>query len=154
MGYLDIISLEQAKNYLKIDDGQTETDQEITRMIKGAFSYIEKITNHIMYARDKVYDVDNCLQMSLVYVYDFPINSIPDNATQSKKASYSTIYTTDDTITLNIGYHDPTDIPQELIEAAYQIIKVWFYESEKQSNSTLIPISVEDAISSNKRFII
>ena len=42
--YTDIISLERAKLYLKVDELQTATDQEITSMINSSLSFIEKRT--------------------------------------------------------------------------------------------------------------
>ena len=36
--YTDVISLERAKLYLKIDSLQTETDDEITSMINSSLS--------------------------------------------------------------------------------------------------------------------
>ena len=71
MAYIDVISLERAKNYLRIDTTLTDDDAEITAMINGACSYIEKRTNLIFYPRNKVYK-GSCQ----VKVYDYPINSI------------------------------------------------------------------------------
>ena len=53
MAYLDIVSLADAKNYLKIDDTLTEDNSNITRMIKASLSQIERITNHVLFARSK-----------------------------------------------------------------------------------------------------
>ena len=55
MAYIDIIPLADAKVYLRIDDTLTEDDAQITRMINGALSYVERYTSHILYARDKEY---------------------------------------------------------------------------------------------------
>ena len=44
--YLDVITLERAKNYLRIDADLMEDDAEIESMINGALRYIEKRTNH------------------------------------------------------------------------------------------------------------
>ena len=149
MSYLDVISLERAKLYLRIDDDVNETDSEITNMIIGALSFIEKRTNHIMYQRDKVF-IGNCT----VNVYDYPINTIPNTSTECLYSTYSNI-TTDSTnkVILNVGYSDVANIPEELIQAALQILKVWYYEAEKQVNTTLIPESVLMALDLNKRYI-
>ncbi len=53
MAYLDIITLADAKIYLRIDDTLTEDDAQITRMIKASLSQIERITNYIFFARSK-----------------------------------------------------------------------------------------------------
>ena len=60
MAYLDIITLADAKTYLRIDDTLTEDDAQITRMIKASLSQIERITNYIFFARSKSYVVENC----------------------------------------------------------------------------------------------
>jgi len=153
--YTDVISLEQAKLYLRIDDGQTVTDDEITQMINSALSFIEKRTQHIFKTRDKVYYKD-CALVQKATVYDYPINN-PEGEGFIEGIVYKTnkaiVPTVDDMVTLNIGYSDVDDIPSELIDAALQIIKVWFYEAEKQVNTSLIPLSVMQAIDVNRRFV-
>ena len=150
--YTDVISLERAKLYLKIDDDQTVTDDEITSMINSSLSFIEKRTNHIFKTRDKVYYKD-CALVQQVKVYDYPIDNSVTELDIVYRPLYAIVPTVNDMVTLTIGYTDVDDIPNELIDAALQIIKVWFYESEKQVNTTLIPLSVMQAIDVNRRFI-
>jgi hypothetical protein len=150
--YTDVISLEQAKLYLRIDDGQTVTDDEITQMINSALSFIEKRTNHIFKTRDKVYYKD-CALVQQVKVYDYPIDNSETDLDIVYRQLYAIVPTVNDMVTLTIGYTSVDDIPSELIDAALQIIKVWFYEGEKQTNTTLIPLSVIQAIDVNRRFI-
>lgn len=149
--YTDIISLEQAKLYLRIDDDQTVTDDEITQMINSALSFIEKRTQHIFKTRDKVYYKD-CALVQQVKVYDYPIDNTED-LDIVYKTNCAIVPTVNDMVTLTIGYSSVDDIPSELIDAALQIIKVWFYEAEKQVNTSLIPLSVMQAIDANRRFI-
>jgi len=148
MSYLDVISLERAKNYLRIDSDLTDDDTEITSMIKAACGYVEKRTNHIFYAREKVY-TGSCQ----VKVYDFPINSItlPLDPFVCYFSMFA-IFPNDKTVTLNVGYA-VGEVPDELIQACLQMIKVWYFESEKQVNSTLIPESVKEVIDIYKRFL-
>lgn len=148
--YTDVISLNQAKLYLKIDSTQTETDAEIISMIGSALSFIEKRTNHIFKTKEKIYYKD-CALVQQVKVYDFPIQE-PPTGTITRNL-YSIVPTVNDFVTLEVGYTNIEDIPSELIDAALQLLKVWFYESEKQTNSTLIPLSVMEAIDVNRRFI-
>lgn len=149
--YTNVISLEQAKLYLRVDSDQDVTDDEITQMINSALSFIEKRTNHIFKTRDKLYYKD-CALVQQVKVYDYPIVN-----TESLNIKYRPLYaivpTVDDMVTLTIGYESVDDIPSELIDAALQMLKVWFYESEKQVNTTLIPLSVMQAIDANRRFV-
>ncbi len=150
--YTDVISLEQAKLYLRIDDDQTVTDDEITHMINSALSFIEKRTNHIFKTINKVYYKD-CALVQQVKVYDFPIDNSETELDIKYKTNCAIVPTVNDMVTLTIGYSSVDDIPSELIDAALQIIKVWFYEAEKQVNTTLIPLSVMQAIDANRRFI-
>ena len=149
MTYIDVITLERAKNYLRIDVDLTDDDTEITSMINAALRYIEKRTNHIMFARDIVYT-----QGCQVKVYDYPINSIVTTPAPYQ-VDFSTwvVFIDTKTVELNVGYENAEDVPDELIQAALQMIKVWYYESEKQVNSTLIPESVKEAIYVYRRFI-
>jgi len=129
MAYLDIIPLADAKVYLRIDDTLTEDDAQITRMIKGALSFVETWTNHILYARDKEYRLIN----GCVSVYDYPINSeVTADLESENKTLYTnyTLGTTNDLITLNVGYVNVADVPQELIEVAFEIIELMYYEKE------------------------
>lgn len=149
MAYIDVISLERVKAYLRIDTTLTDDDAEITAMINSACSYIEKRTNLIFYPRNKTYK-----GACQVKVYDYPINSIvTDPAPFAYEQPMFTIYPDVKTVELNVGFIDPTDIPDELIQACLQMIKVWYFESEKQVNTTLIPESVKEAIDLNRRFI-
>lgn len=152
MAYIDIISLATARNYLRIDDDFTEDDESIVKMINASLSFIEKRTNHIMFPRDKDY-FGSCS----VNVYDYPINDpdpITDNYSLCKYSTYSNFRTIDGFISLNVGYIDPLDIPSELIECAMQMLKVWYYDGEKQTNTTLIPESVMQSIDINRRFLL
>lgn len=149
MGYIDVIPLARSKNYLRIDISMTADDAEITSMINAALSYVEKRTNHLVYARDKYYN-----GVCQVKVYDYPINTIitPVDPFVVYFTMFA-VFPNDKEVQLNVGYADPADVPDELIQAALQMIKVWYYESEKQVNSTLIPESVKEALDVYRRFI-
>ena len=147
--YLEVISLERAKLYLKIDDLQTVTDDEITSMINSALSFIEKRTGHIFKTKTKTFY--SCALVESVIVYEYPIIDAP-TGTQVRQLN-SIVPTVNGSVALELGYTDLDDIPNELIDAALQLLKVWFYESETQQNSTLIPKSVMEAIDVNRRFV-
>lgn len=146
--YIDVISLDQAKLYLKIDTLQTETDDEITSMINSSLSFIEKRTGHIFKTKAKTYYGTDC-----VTVYDYPIDNTESALDIEYRQLCAIVPTVNGSVTLTVGYEAVSDIPSELIDAALQLIKVWFYESEKQSNTTLIPLSVMEAIDVCRRFI-
>jgi hypothetical protein len=149
MAYVDVITLERAKNYLRVDVDLTDDDTEITSMINASLRYVEKRTNHLVYARNIVYN-GSCQ----VKVYDYPINTIiTDPAPFVLYRTMYAIFPDAKAVTLNVGYDDVASVPDELIQAALQMIKVWYYESEKQVNSTLIPESVKEALDVYRRFL-
>lgn len=150
--YTDVISLEQAKLYLKIDDAQTITDNEITGMINSALSFIEKRTNHIFKTRDKVYYKD-CALVQQVKVYDFPIDNTITELDIVYRPLYAIVPTIDDVVTLTIGYDNLEDIPSELMDSALQLINFWFYNSETKNAMNTVPDFVMQNIDINRRFI-
>ena len=148
MSYLNVITLERAKNYLRVDLDFNTDDSEITSMINASCRYVEKRTNHILYARDITYK-GSCQ----VKVYDYPINSIVTVPTPFKvDFAMFTVYPDVKEVGLNVGY-GTDEVPDDLIQAMLQMIKVFYYESEKQFNSTLIPESVKEVIDLYKRFL-
>ncbi len=153
--YTDVISLEQAKLYLKIDSGQTVTDNEITAMINSALSFIEKRTQHIFKTRDKVYYKD-CALVQQTTVWDYPINN-PEGEGFIEGIVYKTnkaiVPTVDGFVTLNIGYTSVEDIPAELIDSALQLINFWFYNSETKNAMNTVPDFVVSNMDVCRRFI-
>lgn len=148
MSYIDVITLDRAKDYLRVDLDFTDDDAEITSMINASLRYVEKRTNHIMYARDIVYN-----GICQVKVYDYPINSvITDPAPWGVTRTMYTIYPDVKTVTLNVGYGADA-VPDIFIQPALQIIKIWYFEAEKQINSQMIPISVTEALDIERRFL-
>jgi hypothetical protein len=150
--YTDVISLEQAKLYLKIDEGQTVTDDEITGMINSALSFIEKRTNHIFKTRDKVYFKD-CALVQQVKVYDYPIDNTETEFDIIYRPLYAIVPTVNNTVTLTTGYTSVDDIPSELIDSALQLINFWFYNSETKNAMNSIPDFVLSNIDVNRRFL-
>lgn len=156
MAYIDVITLSDAKLYLRVDDTLTEDDAQITRMINASLAYIEKWTNIMVFARDKTYlMVDGCVR-----VYDAPITTLvgPNDAVVVRKTLYNTYSTTQGEtvdLTLNIGYADPVDVPDELKEVALEIIDLMYYEHEsgKTVVKDLSSLS-RDILNRNKRFIV
>jgi len=99
MAYLDVISLADAKLYLRVDDTLTEDDDQITLMIKTALRHIEKVTNVMVYDRDKTFRfIDGSVR-----VYDYPINSVikPSKMVYATGTAQCTSVIATDTITVN-----------------------------------------------------
>lgn len=156
-GYLEVISLSQAQTYLRIDDSQDETDLEIQSMIKSALRYIERQTNNIMYERAFVYDIDQ--EEKKINVYDAPIQSVTapadsDDYERTDKTLYSQFELVAETLTLQIGYAELTDIPTELIDAALIYIAALYYAHENPQEKFVVPQLAKDLIDANRRFIL
>ena len=156
MAYLDVITLADAKNYLRIDDTLSDDDARITSMIKASLSTIERRTNTLVYARSKNY----LFQNYCVKVYDFPINTLitPTDVEVVEMELYNN-YTakssSDVRLNLNVGYSTPTDVPSEIVECALEYVKYLYYDSENNTGkSNSIPLYIEDTINRLKRFIL
>ena len=143
-----MITLSQAKNYLRIDDDFTEDDESILRMIKAAFQFIEKRTNHVFFQEERTY---NRLDRKYIDIFDYPVSY----DCELTKLDYSGFTRFDaDSVTVTVGYASEYDVPSPLIEAALQMLKVFYYEAEKQVNTTLIPESVNQILNDYRRFTV
>ena len=157
MAYQDIITIDQAKAYLRIDDGMSADDMFVGIMINTAFQYIEQFTNVICVAVDKVYRYDENKE---VRVYDFPINTetLPSGVDVEYNDLYE-IYYSDfgsdiESVSLNVGYELATDVPNDLVVVAYEIIDVLYYGKESgKSIDDLSPMAMQ-ILWSNKRFML
>lgn len=158
MAYLDIITLEEAKTYLGIDD--TSRDAEVTAMITGALAFIEKSTNLIMEPVDKSY----ILIHGSVRVYDYPINTLDAalaaTITRTLRNGYSLYCDSNvenDILTLNVGQ---ASIPGDLKQAGLMLIDFYFNAAETGANanynvqSTQLPMAVQAIIDTNRRHVI
>ena len=123
-------------------------------MINSSLAYLEKRTNEILFARDKTYLFDECISR----VYDYPINTttLPDGITSQQKSTY-TLYsnggTSVETLTLNVGYTQSTDVPPEIKDAGLQLIKYYYFEAETdKANKGMLPKWLDDTINQLKRF--
>lgn len=144
MAYLDVITLEEAKVHLGVDD--TSRDAEITRMLKTCMSKVENDTNHYFEAANKTYVyLNNCVR-----VYDYPINTLDADttATVTNKRLYS-IYkdANNESIILNVGYSG--NVPDGLKDLVFILLWELFH------NSNMTPTKEYMFICSQfKRFII
>lgn len=133
MSYINIIPLQDARVYLRIDDTLTQDNEAITRMINASLAKVEQMTNVHLIAKSKEYIFDDLKAT----VYDFPINSLtsPTTATVVEKTQYS-VYTaalkTDLKLVLNVGYANVSDVPKDLIEVAYEMIDIMYYNKENK----------------------
>ena len=103
MAYLDVISLADAKNYLRIDDTLTEDNDQLTWMIESALAYLEGETRVFMFDRNMTYKmVDGSIR-----VYDFPINSVispTKNVYATATATCASVIATDTIVVNGLTY--------------------------------------------------
>lgn len=145
MTALDVISLDDAKECLKVDF--PDDDAIIERNIKSAVSMIEKYTDVYLYQRSENYTLNGCK----LEVYDYPIvftGVLPTK--QDNKAMSVIIYGLDNsTFTANVGYADVTLIPQNLLDACYKMI-TYLYEN-RDAYTIGLPLDVQMLINQYRR---
>ena len=150
MTYLEVLPLAEVKIYLRLEDDFLEDDLSIERMIKSALQFIEKRTNHIFQLRENVTYSNECGRIT---VFDYPVRFV--NTDNVNILYYSdNIKVSAESITANVGYLSLDDVPSVLIDAALQMIKVWYFEAEKQANTTLLPENVLQIINTYRRFTV
>lgn len=149
MTYNEILPLATVKNYLRLDSSFTADDQDIERMVRSAFGFIEKQTGYVLQLRENVtYKRAYC---GFIDIYDYPVIYSGDltRLDYAGKVRFDA-----DEVTVNLGYDNVNDIPSALLDCALQMIKVWYFEGEKQENTTLIPENVKEILMTYKRAII
>lgn len=148
MTYNEILPLAEVKNYLRLEEDFTEDDTAIERMVRSALEFIEKRTNHIFQLRT---DVNYTSNGNCITVFDYPIRYSGDDVVlyYSDKVVFHS-----KSIIADVGYLSIDDVPSALIDAALQMIKVWYFEAEKQANTTLLPENVLQIINTYRRFTV
>lgn len=158
--YANILSLEDAKRYLRLDSDFTDDDSDIEMMIESAFDFISKHTNYIFSPRDKTYKSvaesfygnGDC---EPICVFDYPINTTEFADKVPLYYSGFVKFLNTESITLNVGFSSrfDDDFPTSLIMCAKQMISVYYYQAEKNVDNTLMPPNVMEIIDTYRRFI-
>jgi hypothetical protein len=151
MDALDVISLQQAKDYLVVEDNFYDAD--ITRLVSTAVEWVEKYTDHMLYERDIEIPLTSCEQD--IYTYPITINSV-------EKASVSQTYTTvqkalrivvkcqtwnGSIVGATVGY--VTNPPAPLVGAAYKLLTYLF--ENKDTYGATIPYDIQLLINQHRR---
>ena len=154
--YIDWVTLSETKTYLRLDDGITESDLEITMMINASCELVQNYTQVYFKPQTKTYFFND---NGVVRIYDSPITSITEVAgfTVIAKQLYSE-YCQTDTLVLsldaNIGYADTNNIKDLFKYAVLETVKLWFYGSETESTMKgYLPNSVLSILAQERRFI-
>lgn len=149
-----ILPLAEVKRYLRLDDDFNDDNEDIERMIASALEYMEKQTNHVFRVQDKTYyNTQSEYGCGSITIFDTPINTTEFGDKTPLYFSGYVKFVNTESITVNVGYSNRVDVPSALIECALQMIKVFYYEAEKNVNTTLIPENVNQIINSYRRFI-
>lgn len=143
MTALDVISLQSAKDYLRVD--YSEDDAIITRLIKASVSRIEQYTNYKLYQREVAYNMYGCE----LEIYDFPITLDTTLKTRQNVLSVSVFGREGDVINASVGYSVVADVPEDLLTACYKLI-TYLYENRDTYPVTL-PADVQMLINMYRR---
>lgn len=137
MSQLSVISLSEAKEFLKVDFDSE--DALITSLIKSAVDFVEKRTNYILWERD---EFKFLRQYDKIYDYPFALASsetaseyeIIENRLYSSIRILSGITYPNKgrSVELTIGYNDPSLIPNPLIDACKRLITYWYDQREME----------------------
>ena len=170
MAYIDVLPLSTMKTYLRIDDTQNETDAEITSMINAAFREIERNTNTLVAQQAlKEYIITN----RCVRVYDHPINSVvkgidedgvdvtltfQTNYDIDERHLYTVYYGIDSEavkLVLDVGYTTASDVPDDLVMVAKEMVKLMYYEQETdKSFKEMLSLLSKNIMETYRRFIV
>ena len=142
---LDLITLAEAKDELKVDQSDTFHDSLITRLIHTAVALIEKRTQHMLYPRTELRRIKSGYEL-----YDYPatVDSFVSGIdyTQEDYSLYSTLYfssTGSEVVSLTLGYATKEEVPAPLLEACYKLLTYLFdhrdaYKADLPSDIYLI----------------
>ena len=141
MNALNVVTLEQAKLWLKIDPDDDADDSIVTSLIKAAVSQVEKYTLQILYQRAITARTG---KDGIYRIYEYPLISIEslincDNAEVAYtdvETDWYTDVTSDDTarqtVTFVAGYgwdyEGGSEVPEDIITALKELI-AYLYEN-------------------------
>ena len=154
--YTDWVTLPETKVYLRLDDGITESDSEVTMMINAACELVQNYTQVYFKPQTKVYIFN---YKGVIRIYANPITSITE--TEGFTSNVTQLYTnycqTDTTVLsldANIGFDDTDQIKDLFKMAVLETVKLWFYGSETETvMKGFIPNSVMAILAQERRFI-
>ena len=148
MAFIDVVTLAEAKQYLRVDDGFTADDSLITTLINVAGDYVEKYTNHLLYARDKTYKFYDGEKR----VYDYPINTVtsPTDVGSTELSLYTLFEYSSGDLELNVGYA-VADVPPLLKIKMLEIVDAMYNGNENESITSFNDVLYK-SISTYRRF--
>lgn len=153
MAALDIITVEDAKNWLS-----TEDETALPRLIASAVNWVELYTGHKLYPRTETVYVTRIRDTVItgypaiiVSVLDVLGEPVPYKVLSTPKGLTVEYGYTAHSITVNAGYQTPGEIPPLLVEAAYKLL-VYLYEN-RDMYPVNMPMDVQFMINKYRRSI-
>jgi hypothetical protein len=151
MTALDVISIQQAKDYLVVEDDFFDAD--IERLIETAITWIEKYTDHLLYERDEVIPLTSCEQD--IYTYPIAITSVQKDSVDQ---TYTTVQKAlrivvkcqtwnGSVVNATVGY--ASNPPAPLVGAAYKLLTYLF--ENKDIYEATIPYDIQMLINQYRR---
>ena len=139
MAYTDVVTIAEAKQFLRVDDGFTADDDLIQLLINTAGEYVERHTNHILFPRDKTYVVVGGEKR----VYDYPVTAVLDPADSgdyevTNYETYDVYELSQESMTLTVGYSNTDDVPAGLKLEMLNIIDNMYQGNENEDDSDRI----------------
>ena len=138
-----MIEISKIKKYLRIDDDAF--DSELLELEQTAILHFERNTNVLLSQREKTYTRPK-------RIYDFPI---ADTTELNERSNYYTPkeYCVE-SLTLDVGYATPEDVPQDIKTCILMLIKYWYYATEEESLKNTIPPQAQLIINNYRRYFL
>lgn len=151
MNALDVISLDSAKKWLQIHEGDDYDDVHIQRLIKTAVNWVEQYTSYRLYQRLET--ITAIAYDTYLAQYPIEISAVTADYTVTNEPTKVKISAPIGTsITLLVGYDDVTDIPSPLVDGCYKLI-TYLYQN-RDAYSYPMPTDIQMLINQYRRAII
>lgn len=140
MNQLSVVSLSQAKLWLRVDADDDSNDAIITSLIKAAVNQVEKYTLQILWQRV----LTARTQVTGIYkIYEYPllsVESVGDDTWEEIETQWYTEVIAESvglqTVTYVAGYGwtyvGGSEVPEDIITAIYEMLSYWY---ENRDNS-------------------
>jgi hypothetical protein len=134
MDQLNVVTLNQAKLWLRVDADDDSNDQIITTLIKAAVNQVEKYTLQILYQRALT---ARTTVGGAYKIYEYPLLSVESVGDETWNEYETQWYT--EVIAQNVGlqtvsfvagygwdYNLGSEVPEDIITAIYEMLTYWY----------------------------
>jgi hypothetical protein len=134
MDQLNVVTLNQAKLWLRVDADDDSNDQIITTLIKAAVNQVEKYTLQILYQRALT---ARTTVNGAYKIYEYPLLSVESVGDETWNEYETQWYT--EVIAQNVGlqtvtfvagygwdYNLGSEVPEDIITAIYEMLTYWY----------------------------